>query len=69
MCAAFVVYALGALGMLSASPNSPYRLAVAPMLAIGRASGFVSPVATAPATGTVEKQRVGIAGAVLNSAR
>jgi DHA2 family methylenomycin A resistance protein-like MFS transporter len=69
MCAAFAVYASGALGMLAASADSPYWLAVAPMLAIGLASGFVSPAATAPAMGTVEKQRAGIAGAVLNSGR
>ena len=69
MCAAFAVYASGALGMLAASVDSPYWLAVAPMLAIGLASGFVSPAATAPAMGTVDKQQAGIAGAVLNSGR
>ncbi|MGV7242311.1 MFS transporter [Caballeronia sp. M23-90] len=69
MCAAFGFYAMGALGMLSASHSSPYWLAVAPLLAIGLASGFVSPAATAPAMGTVEKHRAGVAAAVLNSAR
>jgi MFS transporter, DHA2 family, methylenomycin A resistance protein len=69
MCAAFALYAAGSLGMLAASPHAPYWVAVAPMLAIGLASGFVSPAATAPAMGTVEKQRSGVAAAVLNSAR
>jgi DHA2 family methylenomycin A resistance protein-like MFS transporter len=69
MCAAFGFYAAGALGMLSAGPTSPYWFALAPMLAIGLASGFVSPAATAPAMGTVEKHRAGVAAAVLNSAR
>ena len=69
MCAAFGLYALGALGMLPSSHSSPYWLAVAPMLMIGLASGFVSPAATAPAMGTVEKHQAGVAAAVLNSAR
>lgn len=69
MCAAFVFYAAGSLGMLAATPHVPYWMAVAPMLAIGLASGFVSPTATSPAMGTVEKQRGGVAAAVLNSAR
>ncbi|AMP12597.1 MFS transporter [Collimonas pratensis] len=69
MCTAFCLYAGGAAGMLLAGPGSPYWLAVLPMLAIGLASGFISPAATAPAMGTVEKSRAGIAAAVLNSAR
>ena len=69
MCAAFGFYAIGALGMLTSSRSSPYWLAIAPLLAIGLASGFVSPAATAPAMGTVEKNRAGVAAAVLNSAR
>ena len=69
MCAAFGCYAMGALGMLSADRTSTYWLSVVPMLAIGLASGFVSPAATAPAMGTVEKHRAGVAAAVLNSAR
>jgi len=39
------------------------------MLAIGMASGFISPAATAPAMGTVGKERAGVAAAVLNAAR
>lgn len=69
MCAAFGLYAAGALGMLATAPPAPYWVAIAPMLAIGLASGFVSPAATSPAMGTVEKQRGGVAAAVLNSAR
>ncbi|WP_230411287.1 MFS transporter [Collimonas humicola] len=69
MCAAFCLYAIGAAGMLLPEPGSPYWFAVLPMLAIGLASGFISPAATAPAMGTVEKNRAGIAAAVLNSAR
>jgi DHA2 family methylenomycin A resistance protein-like MFS transporter len=69
MCAAFGLYAAGALGMLLSTLASPYWMAIVPMLAIGMASGFVSPAATAPALGTVEKDRAGVAAAVLNSAR
>jgi DHA2 family methylenomycin A resistance protein-like MFS transporter len=69
MCAAFGFYALGALGMLVSSHSSSYWLAVSPLLAIGLASGFVSPAATAPAMGTVDKARAGVAAAVLNAAR
>jgi len=69
MCIAFALYALGALGMSLTSVASPYWVAVVPMLAIGMASGFISPAATSPALGTVDKQRAGMAAAVLNSAR
>nr|WP_254699853.1 MFS transporter [Trinickia violacea] len=69
MCAAFGLYAAGALGMMLSTAGSPYWMAVAPMLAIGLASGLISPAATSPALGTVEKSRAGIAAAVLNSAR
>lgn len=69
MCLAFGWYAIGSLGMLLVRPAAPYALAILPMLAIGLAAGFVSPAATAPAMGTVEKSRAGVAAAVLNSAR
>ncbi|HLX03130.1 MAG TPA: MFS transporter [Trinickia sp.] len=69
MCAAFGLYAAGALGMTLSTARSPYWMAIAPMLAIGLASGFISPAATSPALGTVEKSRAGVAAAVLNSAR
>jgi MFS transporter, DHA2 family, methylenomycin A resistance protein len=69
MCAAFGFYALGALGMLASNHSSSYWLAVSPLLAIGLASGFVSPAATAPAMGTVDEARAGVAAAVLNAAR
>lgn len=69
MCGAFGCYAIGALGMLLSNQTSSYWMAVAPMLVIGLASGFVSPAATAPALGTVETNRAGVAAAVLNSAR
>ncbi|WP_133649098.1 MFS transporter [Paraburkholderia flava] len=69
MCIAFGLYAAGALGMMLSSAHSHYWLAVAPLLAIGLASGFISPAATSPALGTVEKNRAGVAAAVLNSAR
>jgi MFS transporter, DHA2 family, methylenomycin A resistance protein len=69
MCFAFGLYAGGALGMTGSNAATPYWYAVVPMLAIGMASGFISPAATSPALGTVEKSRSGIAAAVLNSAR
>ncbi|MCA8235946.1 MFS transporter [Burkholderia cenocepacia] len=69
MCAAFALYAAGALGMTAIGAATPAWLAVAPMLAIGFASGFISPAATAPALGTIDRQRAGVAAAVLNAAR
>lgn len=69
MCMAFGAYAVGSLGMWSCTATSPYWAAVLPLLAIGLASGFVSPAATAPAMGTVAGGQAGIAAAVLNSAR
>ncbi|AQT53921.1 hypothetical protein [Burkholderia cenocepacia] len=39
------------------------------MLAIGFASGFISPAATAPALGTIDRRRAGVVAAVLNAAR
>jgi MFS transporter, DHA2 family, methylenomycin A resistance protein len=69
MCMAFGLYAIGASSLLLLQPGSPYMAAVLPMLAIGLAAGFVSPAATSPAMGTVEKNRAGVAAAVLNSAR
>ncbi|MDR0242405.1 MAG: MFS transporter [Burkholderia sp.] len=69
MCAAFALYATGALGMTAIGATTPAWLAVAPMLAIGFASGFISPAATAPALGTVDRHRAGVAAAALNAAR
>ncbi|WP_175873116.1 MFS transporter [Burkholderia sp. BCC0397] len=69
MCAAFGLYATGALGMTIIGATTPAWLAVAPMLAIGFASGFISPAATSPALGTVDRHRAGVAAAVLNAAR
>ncbi|MDN7425709.1 MFS transporter [Burkholderia sp. AU45388] len=69
MCMAFGLYAAGALGMTTIGATTPAWLAVAPMLAIGFASGFISPAATSPALGTVDRHRAGVAAAVLNAAR
>ena len=69
MCAAFGLYMLGFLGLTLLTPASPYWLAALSMPAIGIAAGFISPAATAPAIGTVEKSQAGIAAGVLNSAR
>ncbi|AIY39433.1 Permeases of the major facilitator superfamily [Collimonas arenae] len=69
MCMAFGLYAAGSSGLLLATPASLYWTAILPMLAIGLASGFISPAVTAPAMGTVDKSRAGVAAAALNSAR
>ncbi|EON12747.1 MFS transporter [Pandoraea sp. SD6-2] len=66
---AFVAYAAGAVGLAFVTANVPYAFAVLPMLAIGAASGVVSPIATAPALQTVAPARAGVAAAVLNTAR
>ncbi len=69
MCAAFGLYAAGALGMTAIGATTPAWLAVAPMLSIGFASGFISPAATSPALGTIDRRRAGVAAAALNAAR
>ncbi|MGC7405353.1 MFS transporter [Pandoraea pneumonica] len=69
MIAAFGAYAAGALGLWLVTDGMPYGFAIAPMLAIGLASGVVSPLATAPALETVPAERAGVAAAVLNTAR
>lgn len=68
MCVAFGLYAAGALGLLAAGSAS-YGYSVPALLAIGLASGFISPAATAPALETVAPQRAGVAAAALNTAR
>jgi DHA2 family methylenomycin A resistance protein-like MFS transporter len=69
MCTAFGGYALGALGLLGATRAAPYWPALAPMVVIGLAGGFISPAATALGLDTVDKHRAGIAAAALNTAR
>ncbi|WP_087721870.1 MFS transporter [Pandoraea sp. PE-S2T-3] len=69
MIAAFGGYAAGALGLGFVTSDMPYGFAILPMLAIGLASGVVSPIATAPALETVPAARAGVAAAVLNTAR
>ena len=69
MCAALGLYVAGAVGMLRSTAVSPYWVALLPLLAIGLAAGIISPAATAPALGTVSKDRAGVAAAVLHSAR
>ena len=66
---ALLGYAGGAAGLLLAGPRAPYGYALPALLVIGFASGFISPAATAPALGIVEKVRVGTAAGVLNAAR
>lgn len=65
MCAAFVLYAMGALGLMQGG-SLPNLLS---MIAIGLASGFISPAATAPAMEAVAPQAAGVAAATLNTAR
>lgn len=69
MIVAFGAYAAGAMGLWFVTDGMPYEFAILPMLAIGLASGVVSPLATAPALETVSAARAGIAAAVLNTAR
>jgi len=69
MMVAFGSYAAGAIGLWFATAAATYAFAVAPMLAVGLASGFISPVATAPALETVQPRQTGLAAAALNSAR
>ncbi|RDU98553.1 MFS transporter [Trinickia dinghuensis] len=69
MCAAFGLYAAGALALMALVAGAPNWAAVAPLLAIGLAAGYVTPAATAPALSTVEHRHAGVAAGVLNSAR
>ena len=69
MPSAFAIYMAGAIAM-SVLADAPSRAAQAfALMAIGLAAGFVSPAATSPALGTVDKSRSAIAAAVLNTAR
>ena len=66
---AFIVYAVGFLGLLTALPSEAVWPAALAMPLIGAAAGFVTPAATAAMMGTVEKGQAGIAAGVLNAAR
>ena len=66
---AFIVYAMGFLGLLAAVLNEVLWPAALAMPLIGAAAGFVTPAATAAMMGTVEKGRAGIAAGVMNAAR
>jgi len=66
---AFIVYAMGFLGLLAALSSDVIWPAALAMSLIGAAAGFVTPAATAAIMGTVEKSRSGIAAGVLNAAR
>lgn len=69
MIGAFSAYAAGAIGLHASMAGMAYASSVVPMLAVGMASGVISPMATAPALETVGAHRVGVAAAVLNAAR
>lgn len=69
MCAAFCLYAGGALAFIAIVSGAPAWMAIGPLLSIGFAAGYVTPAATAPALATAELRHAGIAAAVLNSAR
>ncbi len=66
---AFIVYAMGFLGLLAAVLNEVLWPAALAMPLIGAAAGFVTPAATAAMMGTVEKGQAGIAAGVMNAAR
>ena len=69
MCAAFGLYAGGALALMALVSGAPNWTAVVPLVAIGLAAGYVTPAATAPALATVEHRDAGIAAGALNAAR
>lgn len=69
MCAAFGLYAAGALALVAFVSGAPDWAAIVPLIAIGFAAGYVTPAATAPALATVATGDAGIAAGVLNSAR
>ena len=69
MCTAFGFYAVGAIGLWVAGASSTYAPTVVPLLAIGLASGFISPAATAPAMEASTPDVAGVTAATLNAAR
>jgi DHA2 family methylenomycin A resistance protein-like MFS transporter len=69
MCIAFGLYAAGALALIALVSGAPNGVAIAPLLAIGLAAGYITPAATAPALAVVEQGHAGVAAGVLNSAR
>lgn len=69
MVCAFGCYAAGAAGLGLAAGGRPPGPAIVSLMAIGLASGIISPLATAPALEAVPLHRGGVAAAALNSAR
>ena len=69
MCMAFGFYALGAIGLLVTGASSAYAPMIISLLAIGLASGFISPAATAPAMAACASDVAGVTAATLNAAR
>jgi len=66
---AFALMATGTLSLLLFTPYPSYVQMIVPLMTIGLGLGFVTPAATAPAMGTVDAPRAGVAAGVLNAAR
>jgi len=69
MIAAFGTCAAGSIGLWFTAAVQACTSAVVPMLALGLATGFISPVATALGLETVQPHRAGLSAAALNSAQ
>jgi MFS transporter, DHA2 family, methylenomycin A resistance protein len=63
------VTALGCLALLIIEPGTPYRMLCAQLFVMGAGLGLLVPPLTSELLGSVEKNRSGLAAAVLNSAR
>jgi DHA2 family methylenomycin A resistance protein-like MFS transporter len=66
---AFVLAAIGYLGLMTVGPAAQYGLLALPLPAIGLAASLITPATTAALMGCADGNRAGIAAGVLNAAR
>ncbi|MFM0181966.1 MFS transporter [Paraburkholderia aspalathi] len=69
VCAGFLLYAVGFVGLVALADNAPYWRIALCFPAVGFAAGVISPAATAALMTAVDKARAGVGAGVLNASR
>ncbi|CAE6748537.1 Drug efflux pump JefA [Paraburkholderia aspalathi] len=69
VCAGFLLYAVGFVGLVALADNAPYWRIALCFPAVGFAAGAISPAATAALMTAVDKARAGVGAGVLNASR
>ncbi|MFM0272845.1 MFS transporter [Paraburkholderia aspalathi] len=69
VCAGFLLYAVGFVGLVVLADNAPYWRIALCFPAVGFAAGVISPAATAALMTAVDKARAGVGAGVLNASR